>query len=108
MEGIVRDLSSIGGLVISANERDRLGRGVTRLRYIHDLLWDEKFSRLLPAEALEFVRWLLIEQGGINLRNEVAHSDLELEQYNEFLSHWLFLALLRLVRVDVEKSASET
>jgi len=67
---------------------------------LNDILEDDEFN-LLPKEDLFFLRYLLIDKTGLNLRNKVAHSIMKKEDYNISNANLLIVALLKLCAFEL-------
>jgi hypothetical protein len=98
LEGILRDLCHYRGGMTSTLITDDAGRKIWREKDANALLHDETLIAFLPEEDLLFLRYLLVEQAGLNLRNRVAHSLILPSHYCEGFVQLLLLALLRLGR----------
>jgi len=68
IEGIVRDFAGLNGLPTTRDEN-----GITQARPLPDLLRDEELTRVLGDDLTQALSVLLVEQGGPNVRNAVAH-----------------------------------
>ena len=66
------------------------------LRNLDELLRDETAERILEADATFYLRVLLTDQRGWNVRNDVAHGITPLEQFTAAPADRLFHALLLL------------
>ena len=63
-------------------------------------LYEEGVKKLFDEDDLLFLRYLLIEKAGLNLRNKVAHSLMAIHDYNAGSMHLVMLALLRLAKYN--------
>lgn len=100
LEGLVRDLCEFSGITTFYTTKDNKGRNLVKEKDINALLYDEDIKKLLDEDELLFLRYLLIEKAGLNLRNKIAHSLVNIHDYNFESMGLLMLALLRLARYD--------
>lgn len=103
VEGLIRDFLNIQG-VTTFKQRTNKGKLITQEKDLSELLWEEKVKELFDEDDLLFLRFLLIEKTGYNLRHEIAHALLLPQQYNVELMHLLFLAILKIGEFNIEKS----
>ena len=110
LEGILRELLRLNGVNVFVNKHDRKQRIVTRMKTLDELLREPRMSELFSEDDIQFLKYLLIESSGMNLRHQVAHCLLNYELYHPFIAHLLLLALLRLANFNdtVEDSVSYT
>lgn len=95
IEGLLRDFLSIQEVPTTRLIKGKNGL-ITEELDINDFLYHKKIKELFNEDDLLFLRILLIEKTGINLRNEVAHSLLLPQQYSVEFMHLLFIALLKI------------
>ena len=95
LEGLLRDRCQRQGIatVRTKSEGSAL---VTREREINELLRDPEVEAMLGEDNTLFLRAVLAEQSGFNLRNKVAHALMLPGEYNLFSTHWLLVGVLRL------------
>lgn len=96
LEGILRDICTITKIPTFYQVKDRKGRDVTREKDINALLHEDKVVELLPIDDLQFLRYVLVEKMGFNLRHKVAHCLLNRNEYVLEYIHLLILCLLKL------------
>ena len=101
LEGMVRELCRFCRVDTSYHTQDRQGRKVVREKDINVLLREEALQDLVGRDDLFFLKFLLVEKAGLNLRHRVAHSLLLPFQYSIVLAHFAFLAILRLSKYQV-------
>ena len=65
-------------------------------------IYKPQVAGVLDADDLLFLRYLLVEKAGLNLRHRVAHALLGAAEYSAPLAHLLFLAVLRLGRYSID------
>jgi len=102
-EGLFRDLCGFSGVTTFYMTKDTKGRTVSREKDIHALLYEEKAAELFDKDDLLFLKFLLVEKAGFNLRHSVAHSLLMFQEYGLHQMYLLLLALLRLGKYDFVK-----
>ena len=100
IEGLLRDICRLSGGTTSYSARDSKDRTVEREKDIHMLLYDPQVVKLIGFDDLLFLRFLLVEKAGYNLRHRVAHALLLPGQYAFDYANLLVLALLRLAKYD--------
>ena len=90
IEGILKLVYGIDNEIKESTED-----GSVQDKSLNKILEDDNFD-LIPEDDLFFLRYLLIDKSGLNLRNKVAHSLMKKEDYNLRNANLLFLALLKL------------
>lgn len=90
IEGILKILYGIDNEIKETTEE-----GAIQDKSLNKILEDEHFN-LISEDDLFFLRYLLIDKSGLNLRNKVAHSLMKKEEYNIGNANLLLLALLKL------------
>ncbi len=88
--------------------KDNKGRSIVREKDIHALLYEEPIRKLFDEDDLLFLKFLLVEKAGYNLRHKVAHSLMLFQEYSINYMHLLILALLRLGKYDFVKKEDVT
>jgi len=96
IEGIIRDICQLNGIETIYTTRDRKGRILTFEKYIQQLIYDPKLIDILGVSTVTFLKVLLVEKLGYNLRHKIAHSLMNLEGYDLSIGHLLLIAILRL------------
>lgn len=99
IEGIVRDLCEYNEVITSRSDRNKLTR---KEKDINELLHENKLEQVLGKDDLLFLRMLLIEKTGYNLRNNIAHSLVKSNDYTIYNANLLLLAILRLSKFDLK------
>lgn len=74
IEGILRDMVNMGGGTSFFFTPDKAGRSVAREKDINALLHEGVIKNLISKDDLLFLKYLLVEKAGLNLRNKVSHS----------------------------------
>lgn len=99
LEGLIRDLCESHGIITWTTRRGPSGKHVRREKELGALLGDPKLKKVIADNDLLFLKLLLVEQAGFNLRNRVAHSlVMTASDYVPEYCMWLLLALLRVVK----------
>lgn len=103
-EGIIRDLYQMSAIENFSvyNFKREFGIEIVEYKNINNLLWDKNIFKILQKDDVWFLRYLLIEQK--NLRNNVAHSKMLMEDYNFDTMNLLLIAILRLSRFKLKKT----
>ncbi len=99
-EGLFRDLCELNKITTFFITKDEHGEEISREKDINALLREPKLKELLNPSDLFFFKYLLVEKGGYNLRNKVAHSFLNYNDYTIEEMNLLFVAILRLAKYD--------
>jgi len=98
---MLRDLLRIARVPTFRPKSYRKGRTTTEEKHIGELLYDKSISSLFEENELFFLRFLLVEKSGYNLRARIAHSLMLAEDYHLDYAHLLVLALLMLAKYDL-------
>ena len=69
---------------------------------IQGLLYDDSIYKLFDEDDLIFLKFLLVEKSGYNLRHRVAHSLMIFQEYQMSYMFLLILALLKFGKYDFE------
>ena len=108
IEGLIRDICQFSGVTTFYMTKDKKGRSIAREKDIHALLYEEPIKELFDEDDLLFLKFLLVEKAGYNLRHKVAHSLMLFQEYSINHMHLLILALLRLGKYDFVKKEDAT
>ena len=108
IEGLIRDICQFSGVTTFYMTKDKKGRSIAREKDIHALLYEEPIKELFDEDDLLFLKFLLVEKAGYNLRHKVAHSLMLFQEYSINHMHLLILALLRLGKYDFVKKEDGT
>lgn len=98
IEGIIRDLCRYNGIITSKSDKN--DKRIKKEKDINELLHENKLKELLGEDDILFLKILLVERSGYNLRNKIAHSLIESNDYNIHNIHLLLLAILRISRFE--------
>jgi hypothetical protein len=103
IEGLFRDMCQFSGIATFYMTKDNKGRDIVREKDIHALLYEKTIKKLFDEDDLLFLKFLLVEKAGYNLRHKIAHSLMLFHDYSIAYMHLLILALLRLGKYDFLK-----
>ncbi len=95
MEGILRSFAKVMS-INTTKIRKRDGQTITESVDINDLLYEPKLTELFGEDTMLYLRWLLVEKFGLNLRHNVCHGLMRGHNYSIIQMHMLFIALLRI------------
>jgi len=99
-EGLIRDLCELLGIPTFYTEKDSLKQNISKEKDINALLREKKFVEFIDQDDLFFLKYLLVERAGYNLRNDIAHSFTIFEEYSIEKIHLLIIALIKLGKYD--------
>ena len=71
--------------------------------YLHNVLDNEEFKKYFNEDDILFFKYLFSNEGGLNLRNNVAHSFYEHNEYHPDQMFLLLAALLRLAKYGLKQ-----
>jgi len=91
IEGVLRDLV---GLLGGARTKDV--RGTTQVRSLGEILEDARLTETLGEDFTCTLRVLLTESRGLNLRNDIAHGELLVNPFSDFVCTMLLLVLMQI------------
>jgi hypothetical protein len=83
---------------------DNKGRVIYQEKDLTALLHDEKLGALMGEDDLFFLKFVLVEKAGYNLRHRTAHSLLLFEEYNWYYMNLLIMILLKISKFDFKKA----
>ncbi|WP_420577974.1 DUF4209 domain-containing protein [Ekhidna sp.] len=72
--------------------------------YLHNVLDNEEFRKYFNEDDILFFKYLFSNEGGLNLRNNVAHSFYDHNEYHPDQMFLLLAALLRLAKYDLKQT----
>jgi hypothetical protein len=96
IEGLLRGFFTHQNISTSTFRQD----GIVREKDLNELFADPKMMEFFSEDELKFMRFLLIEQTGYNLRHRVAHSFMISQQYAIDYMNYLIIAMLRICQYD--------
>lgn len=102
IEGLLREILTYQGISTTFSRRDRKNRRIEMEKDINALLHEQSIKDLIEEDNLLFLRFLLIEKAGYNLRHKAAHSLMVKNEYTIDLANLIFIAILRLAQYDLK------
>lgn len=96
IEGLLRDFFIHQKISTSTFKPD----GIVREKLLNELFDDPKMKDFFSEDELIFLRFLLIEQTGYNLRHRIAHSFMISQEYAIDYMNYLIIAMLRICQYD--------
>jgi hypothetical protein len=96
IEGLLRDFFALQGITTSTFKREE----IVREKDLNELLADPKMQELFTEDELRFLKFLLVEQMGYNLRHRIAHSLMISQEYGIDLMNYLIIAMLRICQYN--------
>jgi hypothetical protein len=104
IEGLLRDLANLSGVTTFVQKLDNKGRAIYQEKDLTALLHDDKLGVLMGEDDLFFLKFVLVEKAGYNLRHRTAHSLLFFGEYGLYYMNLLFMILLRISKFDFKKA----
>ena len=103
IDSLISKIEGIIKLIYSLNKsiKEPTGNDTLQDKPLNRILGDNDFD-VLPEEDIFFLKYLLIEKAGLNLRNKVAHCLMEKIEYNIGNVNLLILALLKLCSFNLK------
>jgi hypothetical protein len=108
IEGLLRDLCNLSGIVTFFQKKDQQGRTIYQEQDLNSLLHEEKMKELFGEDDLLFFRFVLVEKAGYNLRHRIAHSLILPQEYGVNYTHLLILSLLKVGKFSLRKDNKES
>lgn len=96
IEGVIREFYETIGKPTDKIKTERGGKQVTEKKGLDELLRESYAEEIFGSDLLILMKYVLIELGGNNLRNNVSHALMFRENYLPIYGHWLFIILLRI------------
>lgn len=96
MEGLFRNFAE--RLNVSTTVGGKKG---TQEAYVNHILDNDIIREYFDTEDIQFFKYIFANEGGMNLRNNVAHCFYNFMDYNLEKMHLLLAALIRLAKYDV-------
>lgn len=96
LEGIIKLLCKI----FEIETKETNDNNIVQDKSLNKLLDNEKLVEKMGQNNIFFLKYLLIDNCGLNIRNEAAHSLLALNEYNYVNATLLLVALLRLCKYN--------
>jgi hypothetical protein len=104
IEGLIRDLCEFNGGITFYAATDDKKRPISREKDINTLLREKEIVGLLDGDDLLFLKFLLVEKAGYNIRNKTAHALMSYYEYTIENMHLLLIALLKLGKYNFKDS----
>jgi len=108
IEGMLLDMCALSGIPTTLLKKDRKGRNVSTAKDIHMLLYEKPVRELFSEDDLLFLRFVLVEQAGYNLRHRIAHGLTTPTDYSLRVMHLVLLIVLRIARYQIREKAEAT
>lgn len=96
IEGLIREFYEIIGKPIDKIKTERGGKQVTEKKSLDELLREPYAEEIFGNDLLILMKYVLIELGGYNLRNNISHALMFRENYLLSYGHWIFIIILRI------------
>lgn len=98
----------IEGLLRNFSERVNISTSVGRAKgiqeaYIHNVLDNETIKKYFNEDDLLFFNYLFANEGGLNIRNNVAHCFYSYNEYSSDKMLLLIAALLRIAKIQLQE-----
>jgi hypothetical protein len=103
LEGLLRDLCEFNNIKTYYFINDKFNRKIAREKDINMLLHEDCIKEFINEDDLLFLKYLLVEKAGMNLRNKIAHALVQYNEYNINTMNLLILALLKLGKYNFVK-----
>lgn len=103
----------VEGLLRNFSERANISTSVGRAKgmqeaYIHNVLDNETIKKYFNEDDLLFFNYLFANEGGLNIRNNVAHCFYSYNEYSSDKMLLLIAALLRIAKYNYKSSTGRT
>jgi hypothetical protein len=102
IEAAVRRLGILAGAIIYKRNRQTK---LLDMKLLHDLLRDEHVVRVLSEPIALYLRVLMVDQRGWNLRNEMCHGSMKAANFTPVLADRVLHALLLFLRFEKKAGA---
>ncbi len=102
MEGLFRNFSERNRIPTSTNKPKK---GMQEV-YVHNMIENETMKKYFGEDDLTFFNYLFSNEGGANLRNNVAHCFYKPWEYNSDKMLLLISALMRIAHVGLSRSSA--
>jgi hypothetical protein len=102
IEGLLRDFFSLQNISTSSFKQG----GIVREKDLNELFADPKMTQFFSDDEIKFMRFLLIEQMGYNLRHRVAHSFMVSQEYGINYMNYLIITVLRICQFDFTRKTN--
>lgn len=96
MEGMLRNFSEQMNISTTV-----AGKSGTQETYVHNVLDNPAVTKHFDEDDLQYFKYLFANEGGTNLRNNVAHCFYHFYDYNLDKMHLLLAALIKIAKFQV-------
>jgi len=100
IEGMVRDICKVMKISTTNYITDKFGRNIQRELDLNGLLYLDRIDEVFTIDEINLFRFVLVEQVGFNLRNNIAHSFQYFHDYLMGYIHLLIFIILRIGKYD--------
>jgi soluble cytochrome b562 len=108
IEGLIREFyETIGKPVDKIKPKSGGKDHTTEKKDLADLLREPYAEEIFGKDLLILMKYVLIELGGYNLRNNVSHALMFRENYLLSYGHWVFIILLRIGAYQISIKPNE-
>jgi len=108
IEGLIREFYETIGKPVDKIKTECGGKQVTEKKGLDELLREPYAGEIFGNDLLILMKYVLIELGGYNLRNNVSHALMFRENYLLNYGHWIFCILLRIGAYQISISTGKT
>lgn len=109
IEGLIREFFETIGKPIDKIKTDRKsGKQTTEKKGLDELLREPWAEEIFGNDLLILMKYLLIEVGGDNLRNNISHALIFRENYQLAHAHWIFIIILRIGAYQISINPKST
>lgn len=96
IEGLIREFYETIRKPVDKIKTERGGKQVTEKKGLDELLREPYAEEIFGPNLLILMKYVLIELGGYNLRNNVSHALMFKQNYLLVYAHWIFIIILRI------------
>lgn len=96
IEGMIRDLFYLKNISTIKYSTDKNGDNIQKELNLYELLNSEEIKNIFNEDEVNFFKYLLTDQGGYNMRNEIAHAFYHYDDYSIHKIHLLIFSLLKI------------
>jgi hypothetical protein len=100
MEGLLRNFAERLNVSTTVGAKG----GGTQEALLGNILENEIIQAYFSEDDIQFFKYLFANEGGLNMRNKVAHSLYNIMDYDLDKMHLLFIALIRIAQYDVTEN----
>ncbi len=96
IEGLIRDICRAYKIPVTEFKRDNNNKSISMEKDLNNILYSKGLENIFNEDDLFFFKYMLVDQSGLNIRNNVAHSFFEDKDYTFFTMYHLILILLKI------------